>query len=171
MACQWRMRRIASQGNGGESMPALGMSHVAFCVRDMEKSLAFYQEALGFRVLNDRVQDTTTGGLPHVYKHQRATRRQVTLAYGEGDARPQLVMTELPGEPPDGEPIKLDQIGISHLSFTVPSVAQLTEALLAKGYQTAGPPDAFQDASGRVRTVFFYDPDGILVQFDEGGAG
>jgi catechol 2,3-dioxygenase-like lactoylglutathione lyase family enzyme len=111
------------------------MSHVAFCVRDMEKSLAFYQEALGFRVLNGRMQDTTTGGLPHVYKHRRATRRQVTLAYGEGDARPQLVITEHPGEPPDGEPIKLDQIGISHLSFSVPSVAQLTQQLLAKGYK------------------------------------
>ena len=52
----------------GEMMPALGMFHVAFCVRDMEQSLAFYQEALGFRVLQDRRQDTTTGGLPHVYK-------------------------------------------------------------------------------------------------------
>jgi catechol 2,3-dioxygenase-like lactoylglutathione lyase family enzyme len=152
-------------------MPALGMSHVAFCVRDIEQSLAFYRDALGFQVRHDRLQDTTTGGLPHVYKHRRATRRQVTLAYGEGDARPQLVITEHPGEPPDGEPIKLDQIGISHLSFTVPSVAQLTEALLAKGYKTAGPPDAFKDASGRVRTVFFFDPDGILVQFDEGGGG
>ena len=78
------------------------------------------------------------------------------------------LITEHPGEPPDGEPIKLDQIGISHLSFTVPSVAQLTQQLLAKGYHTAGPPDAFQDQSGRVRTVFFFDPDGILVQFDEG---
>ena len=101
----------------------------------------------------------------------RFTRRQVTLAYGEGDARPQFVMTEHPGEPPDGEPIKLDQIGISHLSFTVPSVAQLTQQLLAKGYKTSGSPDAFQDQSGRVRTVFFCDPDGILVQFDEGSGG
>jgi catechol 2,3-dioxygenase-like lactoylglutathione lyase family enzyme len=152
-------------------MPTLGMSHVAFCVRDIEQSLDFYQDALGFRVRNDRLQETTTGGLPHVYKHRRATRRQVTLTYGEGDARPQLVITEHPGEPPDGEPIKLDQIGISHLSFTVPSVAQLTEELLAKGYKTSGPPDAFKDASGRIRTVFFFDPDGILVQFDEGGGG
>ena len=31
-------------------MPALGMSHVAFCVRDIEQSLAFYRDALGFRV-------------------------------------------------------------------------------------------------------------------------
>jgi catechol 2,3-dioxygenase-like lactoylglutathione lyase family enzyme len=152
-------------------MSALGMSHVAFCVRDMGQSLAFYRDALGFQVRTDRLQETTTGGLPHVYEHRRATRRQVTLAYGEGDARPQLVITEHPGEPPDGDPIKLDQIGISHLSFTVPSVAQLTEDLLAKGYKTAGPPDAFKDASGRVRTVFFFDPDGILVQFDVGGEG
>ena len=152
-------------------MAALGMSHVAFCVRDMEQSLAFYRDALGFQVRNDRLQETTTGGLPHVYKHRRATRRQVTLAYGEGDARPQVVITEHPGEPPDGDPIRLDQIGISHLSFTVPNVVQLTEDLLAKGYKTAGPPDAFKDASGRVRTVFFFDPDGILVQFDEGGGG
>jgi hypothetical protein len=90
-------------------------------------------------VPNDRLQETTTGGLPHVYKHRRATRRQVTLAYEEGDACPQLVITEHPGEPPDGDPIKLDQIGISHLSFTVPSVARLTEDLLVKGYQIPGP--------------------------------
>src|SRR2546427_10942168 len=152
-------------------MPALGMSHVAFCVKDMEKSLAFYQAALGFRVLQDRRQETTAGGLAYVYKHRRASGRQVTLAYGEGDARPQLVITEHPGEPPDGEPITLDQIGISHVSFTVPSVAQLPQQLLAKGYQTSGPPDAFKDQSGRARTVFFFDPDGILVQFDEGSGG
>jgi catechol 2,3-dioxygenase-like lactoylglutathione lyase family enzyme len=120
-------------------MPALGMSHMAFCVRDMAKSLAFYQEALGFRVLQDRRQDTTTGGLPHVYKHRRATRRQVALAYGEGDARPQIVMTEHPGEPPDGEPIKLDQIGISHVSFTVPSVAQCRPAVAGQGLSNLWP--------------------------------
>jgi len=52
-------------------MSALGMSHVAFCVRDMAKSLAFYQEALGFRVLHDRIQppaasptSTNTGAPP-----------------------------------------------------------------------------------------------------------
>src|SRR5207245_3012348 len=137
----------------------------------MAKSLAFYQGALGFRVLTDRRQETTTGGLPHVYKHRRATRRQVTLAYGEGDARPQLVITEHPGESPDGEPIRLDQIGISHLSFTVPSVVQLTQQLLAQGYKTSGPPDAFQEQAGSVRHVFFFDPDGILVQFVEGCGG
>jgi catechol 2,3-dioxygenase-like lactoylglutathione lyase family enzyme len=141
---------------------------VAFCVRDMEKSLAFYQEALGFRVLHDRMQDTTTGGLPHVYKHRRATRRQVTLAYGAGDARPQLVMTEHPGEPPDGEPIKLDQIGISHLSFTVPSVPSSPSSCWPRAITLA--PTPFRTRRAGQHRVFF-DPDGIPVQFDEGSGG
>jgi catechol 2,3-dioxygenase-like lactoylglutathione lyase family enzyme len=48
-------------------MEATGISHLAICVRDLDKSLEFYRDILGMRVLADRVQDTTTGGLPHVH--------------------------------------------------------------------------------------------------------
>jgi catechol 2,3-dioxygenase-like lactoylglutathione lyase family enzyme len=150
-------------------MPASAISHIAICVGDVDRSLAFYRDMLGFRVISDRVQDTTTGGLPHVYKNRHNQRRIVYLSYGEGDDTPRIVMTGHPGDTPDGEAIKLDQIGISHMSFTVPNVAELIRELLSKGAQTSGPPDAFKDASGHTRTVFFLDPDGILVQFDEGG--
>ena len=152
-------------------MQASAMSHVAICVRSVERSLAFYRDLLGFRVLSDRIQDTTTGGLPHTYKNRHSQRRVVTLSYGEEDVAPHIVMTEHPGDPPDGDPIKLDQIGISHLSFTVPNVVEFTQELLAKGAQTCGPPDAFKDESGNVRTAFLVDPDGMLVQLDEGGGG
>ena len=57
------------------------------------------------------------------------------------------------------------------LSFTVPNVEEVTRRLLASGVQTCGPADAFRDAKGHIRTVFFRDPDGILGQFDEGGEG
>ena len=60
-------------------MDATGISHIAICVRDLDKSLAFYRDILGMRVAADRIQDTTTGGLPYVYKHPRKTRRQVRL--------------------------------------------------------------------------------------------
>ncbi|MBI2910955.1 MAG: VOC family protein, partial [Chloroflexi bacterium] len=35
------------------------MSHWAICVRNMEASLGFYRDLLGFRVILDRMQDTT----------------------------------------------------------------------------------------------------------------
>lgn len=152
-------------------MDATGVSHIAICVRDMDRSLAFYRDILGMRVTLDQVQDTTSGGLAYVYQHPRKTRRTVHVRYGEGNTTPSLVLTNHPGDQADGGPIKLDQIGISHLSFTVGDVKALAEELASKGVQLAGPMDSFTNAQGNVSSIFVYDPDGILVQFDSGVGG
>ena len=78
-------------------MNASGVSHIAICVRDLDVSLKFYCDVLGMSIVSDVIQDTTTGGLPHVYAHSRATRRQVRLAYADG-AKPTLTMTSHPGK-------------------------------------------------------------------------
>ena len=88
-------------------MDATGVSHIAICVADIDRSLGFYRDILGMTVGYDRIQDTTTGGLPHVYKHSRQTRRQVRLVIGEGENCPTITMTTHPGEDADGDPIKL----------------------------------------------------------------
>ena len=152
-------------------MEAVNVSHIAVCVREMDKALVFYRDVLGMRVLFDQIQDTTRGGLPQVYKHQRKTRRTVHLRYGEDNGMPALVLTSHPGEEADGEPIKLDQVGISHLSFTVRDVKSLGEQLVSHGVPLAAPLDAFPKADGEVATIFVYDPDGILLQFDSGLGG
>ena len=38
-------------------MEATCVTHIGICVRDMEKSLAFYQDALGMNVLGDKATD------------------------------------------------------------------------------------------------------------------
>ena len=152
-------------------MDATGVSHIAICVRDLDKSLEFYRDILGMRVTFDEVQDTTTGGLPYTYKHPRKTRRTVHVRYGEGRTAPSLVLTSHPGDLSDGEPIKLDQIGISHISFAVDDVKALAQELEQKGVPLAGELSDFTDSQGNIRTIFVYDPDGILVQFDQGRSG
>ena len=150
-------------------MDATGVSHIAVCVRDLDRSLAFYRDILGMRVDFDEVQDTTTGGLPSVYKNARKTRRTVHVRYGPGQTTPSLVLTSHPGEDNDGTPIKLDQVGISHLSFTVSDVKALAEELVSKGVEMAAPLEAFVAPDGRVSSIFVFDPDGILLQFDDHG--
>ncbi len=150
-------------------MDATGISHIAVCVRDMDKSLAFYRDILGMEVVFDQVQDTTTGGLPHVYKQARQTRRTVHLKFGQDNNNPRLVVTSHPNEDSDGNPIKLDQVGLSHYSFSVPDTKALMAELTAKGVQLAAPPEVWTDDQGKVSNFYVYDPDGILVQFDSGG--
>ena len=150
-------------------MDATGVSHIAICVRDMENTLAFYRDILGMKVTKDEVEDTTQGGLPSVYKHNRKTRRTVHVTYGD-NSTPSLVLTTHPGDQTDGDPIKLDQIGISHLSFSVRNIGDLREELVSKGVQLAASMGAFPNPQAPGNSTFFvYDPDGILLQFDHAG--
>ena len=146
-------------------MEATGVTHIGICVRDMDKSLAFYRDALGMKVLGDRATDPSDGGRLHNYKHQRKTRRWVSLSYGEG-ASPTLTLTSHPTESPDGQPILLDQVGITHFSFAVNDVKGLAEELVAKGVELGGPVEAFTNDNGEMRSIYVRDPDGILVQFN-----
>ncbi len=61
-------------------MYATCVTHIGICMRDMDKSLEFYRDTLGMKVLGDRATDPTEGGRLHNYKHQRNTRRWVSLS-------------------------------------------------------------------------------------------
>ena len=150
-------------------MNATCVTHIGVCVRDMEKSLRFYRDALGMKVIGEKITDITEGGTQTArldnYALERTTRHWVSLAYGEG-ATPTLTLTSHPGEESDGEPILLDQVGISHISFGVADVAGLADELEAKGYELAGSRESYTDANGDIRSIYVRDPDGILVQFN-----
>ncbi len=148
--------------------PPSAISHIAICVRDLDRSLAFYRDLIGCEVIKDEMQDTSAGGLPHVYAGEHAQRRLVYLRCGTAPSTPIVVMTAHPGDDVSGAPIMLDQIGISHFSFTVPDVKAVLDRLLEHGVETCGPVDAFKSVDGGIRTVFVRDPDGMLVQLDEG---
>ena len=150
-------------------MKATCVTHVGVCVRDMGKSLKFYRDALGMKVIGEKITGITEGGTQTArldnYKRERNTRHWVSLSYGD-DATPTLTLTSHPGEEPDGQPILLDQVGISHISFGVADVASLADELVAKGYELAGSRESYTDPTGQIPSIYVRDPDGILVQFN-----
>ena len=153
-------------------MKAKGVSHIAICVADLEKSLEFYRDILGLTVKMRTTQEMA--GRPgaesaEMYERPRKARTVANISFDDpAYPQPFLVLTSHPGDQVGGEPIKLDQRGISHISFGVENVKAFAEELAAKGVLLAGSMEDFADESGNVRTIFVYDPDGILVQFDEG---
>ena len=152
-------------------LKARGVSHIAVCVADLEKSLEFYRDILGLTVKMHTTQEMARRpGAESAEMYERPRKaRTVANIYFDDPASPQpfLVLTSHPGDEVGGEPIKLDQKGISHISFEVENVKAYAEELIAKEVPLAGTMEDFTGAYGDVRTIFVYDPDGILVQFDE----
>lgn len=148
-------------------MVTKGVSHIAVGVRNMDKSLAFYRDQLGFQVVRDEVQKTKGTVLPAVYKDAHEERRVATLYWKRGKDEAFLVLSEHNDKPVTGEAIKLDQIGIHHFAFWVENLPKVYEELKAKGIEFVVPPSVTKTADGNFNSAFVVDPDGILVQLDE----
>jgi lactoylglutathione lyase len=152
-------------------MKLKGVAHIAMCVSDLERSLRFYRDVLGMTVQLHTTQAMAMrpgASSQAMYDTPHGSR---TVAHVWCDnpaiAGPFLVLTSHPGDQIGGTSIKLDQIGISHLSFIVDDLRQVADELLAKGVRIAGELKDFCDEQGQMRTFFVHDPDQILVQFEQ----
>jgi catechol 2,3-dioxygenase-like lactoylglutathione lyase family enzyme len=148
------------------------VSHIAIGVRDMEKSLRFYRDLLGLRVVLDEVQDI--GGLRAMREGAATTptRRVVHLVWQEEPWAPFVVLSEFRGVE-SGPPPKLNHVGINHFAFWVDNLRERTTGLQKAGVkfqlapnEVAGP--TYGGAKNeKVLTCIFEDPDGTLIQFDQ----
>lgn len=139
--------------------PAVRPSHLGLCVGNLERSLRFYCEGLGFTEaegydLNEQMLD----GLDRALEVARpvALRSQMIT---NGELKIELLYFAAPlayGEPSNSR----GQIGYTHLSFFVDDVDRVAKVLESMGGQILG--------STRARlgyeVVFVADPDGARVE-------
>lgn len=143
-------------------MTVHGISHVAVGVSDMDRSLAFYRDAIGLSVSRDTVEG--------VFGEQR---RAVYLRIGSGDHDPFIVLDQQLSTEPFGTPPRILQLGTHHFSFWVDDAQSVYEAMVEAGGRTVVQPTqvdsaAYGEAEGRgVITAIVKDPDGNPVQIDQ----
>ena len=122
------------------------VDHVAITVKDMNRSIEFYTEKLGFTI-------TRSSETP-IMKTVFVGRGQVQLelfALQQGSAKP---VPEL----------QQDEIGIKHIAFNVTDLDTLIKEFREKGIVFIS--EVRQ--AGTRRHIFFKDPDGITLQLLEG---
>ena len=139
------------------------IDHASFAVSNMERSIAFYRDILGMKVLWDSVQagveykglrcDKITG-CPGTEQHI------VYLGIGGG-------FLELVEYTPTGKPLennKASDIGASHVCFKTDDINVLYEKLLANNVTVHCSPQ--EGISNLI--MYFRDPDGIILEAIEG---
>jgi catechol 2,3-dioxygenase-like lactoylglutathione lyase family enzyme len=143
-----RARRVQAALMG---IHVTGYHHIRLTVRDIERSRAFYDAVFGLPVAVEVPKDA-----------DEATREQLAFLFGGVVYRLGEGLFGLRPVAPGDDRFDEDRIGLDHLSFQVPSVQVLDEAVATLhelGIDHAGVKDI---GSGSI--LEFRDPDGIALE-------
>jgi lactoylglutathione lyase len=147
-------------------MPISPVHHVALTVADLDRSIAFYRDALGFR----KTLDMPLGGphserllgLPAGTKARSVIMQQGPAVTGEVELiqftppNARLTGPKRPGDP-----------GVFLLSFEVTGekLEEVYQALLGKGVRFYSEPQPLHlKGYGEIKAVVLTDPDGVLIE-------
>jgi catechol 2,3-dioxygenase-like lactoylglutathione lyase family enzyme len=140
-------------------MAVLRMTHVGICVTDVERSVRFYRDGLGFAYRSElRVQGEPSDTL------LRLRGVDLRAVYLERDGtRIELLYYAAPGAVQGDAPRPMNQCGLTHLSLRVDSVADTLAALRAAGAQPLDDTRIDIPEFGAA-AIFVADPDGTLIE-------
>lgn len=134
-------------------------NHSSFTVSDLERSVAFYQTIIGFRV--ERLFEAQGEGIRQITGFQDAHLKIAHLLLG--DFRLELVQYLTPkGVVMD---LATNNVGSAHIAFYADDLDATYREMQAKGVRFKSTPVA--GAPGRPRVAYFLDPDGMTLELSE----
>ena len=136
--------------------------HVAMSVADMDRSLAFYRDLLGFEVALDRSWEDAGETGDKILAVKGTAARQTMLQ--AGNAMVELFQFTRPQPTPMARDRPVIDRGITHLCFHVTDVYAEYRRLSQAGVICHCEP---QDLGAGCRTTYARDPDGNVVEFQE----
>ena len=139
-------------------IPLLRLTHVGICVSDLERSLRFYRDLLGFRSEHELAVE---GEPSDTLLRLRDVKLHATYLVRDG-VRIELLHFASPAAPPP-RTRTMHEHGLTHLSFRVADLDATLGALRAAGErvleETVIRFPEFQSAA-----CFIIDPDGQLIE-------
>jgi len=134
-------------------------SHVGICVTDVESSLRFYQDFLGFQPVHElEIRGKATARL------LRLEKVELRALFLERDGvRIELLHYATPGHIGEPTPRAMNQIGLTHLSIQVEDIDEVLAGVEPAGGRVLKETIVSVEQTG-ARAVFLTDPDGTLIE-------
>ena len=136
--------------------------HIGIVVSDLEKSLRFYRDLLGLKVV--RVMRESGEYIDNMLALENVQVTTVKMSADSGSALIELLeFKSHPHETPAKR--KVYSIGPSHVAFTVDNLDAVYRRLVEAGVSCNAAPQLSPD--GYAKVTFCQDPDGTLVELVE----
>ena len=131
--------------------------HTGIVVSDLDKSLHFYRDLLGFEIVKDKLESGNY--IDSVLSLKNASVRTIKMKAPDGNLIELLYFKSHPKKPKNME---IYRIGTSHVAFTVIDLEKCYEILLNSGVKFNAQPQLSPD--GYAKVTFCHDPDGTLIE-------
>lgn len=137
------------------------LTHLGLCVADLDRSIAFYRDAIGMEEIGRMtVPDGVTAPLLQLPSSD------MDLVYLQRDGlRLELIWYPTLGTVGDGEPREMNRPGFTHLSIRVDDLEDLAAAITSAGGQVVEGTTVTFD--GGNRGIMALDPDGTRIELIE----
>ena len=136
--------------------------HFGIVVRDMERSLHFYRDLLGLKVV--KVMDESGEYIDSMLSLKGARVATVKMSADSGETLVELLEFKSHPQPTHGER-EVYSIGPSHVAFTVDDLDEVYRWLSESGVRFNAPPQ--QSPDGYAKVAFCQDPDATPIELVE----
>ncbi len=138
----------------------VSFSHLGICVSDLDRSVRFYCEGLGFEQVASHRVGEEFAALMEVDGVELESRM-----LAQDGVTIELLGYRTPGTTGDGGRRPMNQLGLTHLSLRVDDVDRVASTIEAFGGTVVRPTRTTFDL-GTVRLDFLYctDPDGVRIE-------
>ena len=138
------------------------LHHTGLTVTDLDRSIAFYRDLLGFEVVGE--QERRGGYFGTIVGYPDAHARLAHLSVPGSDDRIELIQYISPA-PRAGE-LEPRTVGATHVCLVVEDLTSLYERLVAAGVDSWFTPPVEIDSGMNTGglALYFRDPDGIILE-------
>ncbi len=140
------------------------INHAGITVKNMDKSVKFYRDALGLTQTYDEWMPKTPE--MDAYCREKGLAMRVVLLSDENGNMVELF--EIPNPPTKVRPpehLKYPSTGLTELSFMVEDLEEVGKKLKKHGFGFSTPALEFVAMGVKTRQYIALDPDGVMVEF------
>jgi glyoxylase I family protein len=149
----------------GAPFRIIGADHIGITVSNLERSLAFWREVLGFEFSHSAHQK---GEMAEQITGVKGTELKLGVVKAPSGHKIELLEYLAPADHKKDTHLRPCDVGHVHVALAVENLEPLLQKIAASGWKAAGKPQTLTSGpNAGKRVIYVRDPDGTTIEFME----
>ena len=146
-----------------KSFSIIGADHTGITVSNLERSLVFWRDVLGFELSHTADQ---TGEMAKEITGVEGAELKLAVLKAPGGHKIELLQYLSPPDRKKHADVRPCDVGSVHVALLVDDLEPILQGISASGWKAAGQPQTLKSGpNAGKRVVYMRDPDGTTIEF------